>query len=304
MTSPESKGSILKSLESEIANLDQWQKHAAIESPNGPQRIRGLAGSGKTIVLALKAAYLHALNPTWRIAVTFSTRALYQQFEDLVRRFSFEHSNDEPNWNNLRIIHAWGGRNRDGLYQQIALHCGQTPRDFLYGKSRYGMDDAFEGVCSELLLAISSMAHKPLYDAVIIDEAQDFSESFFQLVYKMTKDPKRIIWAYDELQNLSNSSLPTVEQQFGKNPHGESNVSLLNTRNTPQQDIVLPVCYRNTPWALALAHGLGLGTSREAGLVQSFDDPSLWMAIGYRVVDGSLQKGTRVVLERAPNFIP
>jgi superfamily I DNA and RNA helicase len=67
----ESRGAILKKIEREIANLDRWQKRAAIESPEGPQRIRGLAGSGKTIVLALKAAYLHAQHPDWTIAVVF-----------------------------------------------------------------------------------------------------------------------------------------------------------------------------------------------------------------------------------------
>jgi Resolvase, N terminal domain len=42
----------MKIIEREIANLDRWQKRAAIETPKGPQRIRGLACSGKTIVLA------------------------------------------------------------------------------------------------------------------------------------------------------------------------------------------------------------------------------------------------------------
>ena len=60
VTANASRGGILKRLEQEIANLDQWQKAAAIGSPEGPQRIRGIAGSGKTVVLALKAAYLHA----------------------------------------------------------------------------------------------------------------------------------------------------------------------------------------------------------------------------------------------------
>jgi superfamily I DNA and RNA helicase len=63
----DSRGAILKSIEKGIANLDQWQKQAAIESPDGPQRIRGLAGSGKTVVLALKAAYLHSQHPDWLI---------------------------------------------------------------------------------------------------------------------------------------------------------------------------------------------------------------------------------------------
>jgi superfamily I DNA and RNA helicase len=70
---------MLKDIERNIANLDQWQKAAAIESPEGLQCIRGLAGSGKTIVLALKAAYRHSQKPEWRIAVAFHSRALYQQ---------------------------------------------------------------------------------------------------------------------------------------------------------------------------------------------------------------------------------
>ncbi|MGG3942601.1 hypothetical protein ABEV54_14320 [Peribacillus psychrosaccharolyticus] len=62
VTKQDSKGAVLKSIEKEIANLDRWQMGAAIESPEGPQRIRGLAGSGKTVILALKAAYLHIAN--------------------------------------------------------------------------------------------------------------------------------------------------------------------------------------------------------------------------------------------------
>jgi superfamily I DNA and RNA helicase len=81
-----SKGAILKAIEKEIANLDQWQKKAAIEVPDGPQRVRGLAGSGKTVVLALKAAYLQAQHPDWNIVVTFHTRSLSQQFKDLIER--------------------------------------------------------------------------------------------------------------------------------------------------------------------------------------------------------------------------
>jgi superfamily I DNA and RNA helicase len=104
-----SRGSILKEIEKEIANLDRWQKQAAIETPEGPQRIRGLAGSGKTVVLALKAAYLHAQHPNWNIVLTFQSRALYQQLIDLIRRFSFEHLGDEPDWDKLHIMHAWGG---------------------------------------------------------------------------------------------------------------------------------------------------------------------------------------------------
>ena len=62
-------------------------RKAAFEIPEGPQRIRGLAGSGKTVVLALKAAYLHSQHPDWNIAVTFYTRSLSQQYKDMITNF-------------------------------------------------------------------------------------------------------------------------------------------------------------------------------------------------------------------------
>lgn len=103
-----SKGAILKRLEDSIANLDNLQGHAVIETVDGVQRIRGLAGSGKTIVLALKAAYLHAQHPDWKIAVTFHTRALKGQFKRLINTFYIEQTSEEPDWENIQIINSWG----------------------------------------------------------------------------------------------------------------------------------------------------------------------------------------------------
>ena len=73
---PHSKGTKLKTLEDSIANLDMQQSAAVIETFEGVQRIRGLAGSGKTIVLALKVAYLHASHPDWDIAALHSIPGL------------------------------------------------------------------------------------------------------------------------------------------------------------------------------------------------------------------------------------
>ena len=49
---------------------------------------------------------------------------------------------------------------------------------------------------------------------------------------------------------------------------------------------------------------LGLGTARESGLVQSFDDMSLWSQIGYRRIDGQFSEGEMVALERSPDSYP
>ncbi|MDR3197500.1 MAG: ATP-binding domain-containing protein [Planctomycetaceae bacterium] len=299
-----SKGSILKKLEKEIANLDQWQKWAAIETCEGPQRIRGLAGSGKTVVLALKAAYLHAQHPDWDIVVTFNTKSLRQQFQDLIERFTYEQSGEKPDWNKVHIMHAWGSYSEPGIYSTIAQSLDVVPMDLTTAKNRYGMDAAFSGICNELIAVIYYGNKNELFDVVLIDEAQDLPISFMQLVYHTTKHPKRVVWAYDELQNLYNTSMPPVEEMFGKNKDGNPLVSLRNSKDSARQDIALPVCYRNTPWALVVAHALGFGIYREQGLVQFFDTPAFWEEVGYTVLSGALHFSHSVTLQRNPTSYP
>lgn len=305
VTIANSRGSKLKEIEKSIANLDHWQSRAAIETPPGPQRIRGLAGSGKTIVLALKAAYLHSQHPEWRIAVTFQSRTLYQQFESLITRFTSEHMQDTPDFNMLSVMHAWGSSNRSGFYQTIASSMGVAPRDYFYAQQRYGFGGAFRGVCAELLeIAEASDIYEPLFDAVLIDEAQDFPSEFFRLVYRFTKDPKRIVWGYDELQKLSEASMPSMVDMFGTASNGNPLVSLAQVEGEAARDIILPTCYRNSNWSLAIAHALGYGIYRAKGLVQHFDDPNLWTQVGYSVVDGTLAAGQPVSLERSGTSTP
>jgi superfamily I DNA and RNA helicase len=299
-----SRGATMKIIERGIANLDIWQKKAAIETPNGPQRIRGLAGSGKTIVLALKAALLHAQNESWTIAVTFSSRALYQQFEDLIKRFSFAHMDDLPDPEKLMILHAWGSRSRDGIYTKLADALGAQPYSYGTAEAKFGRDNAFEGACQELLELAKEQTVDPIFDAVLIDEAQDLPAAFFQLVYLFTKEPKRVVWAYDELQKLDESEMANISELFGTTTTGEPVVNISNRENEPRRDIVLPVCYRNTPWALATAHAIGFGIYRSDGLVQHFDDPALWEDIGYQRDAGTLNLGSYVELERSSASAP
>jgi superfamily I DNA and RNA helicase len=66
----------------------------------------------------------------------------------------------------------------------------------------------------------------------------------------------------------------------------------------------LPVCYRNTPWALSTAHALGFGIYREGGLVQMFDEAPLWRDIGYETKSGHLTPGNQVRLARRADCSP
>jgi superfamily I DNA and RNA helicase len=301
-----SRGSKVKTLEESIANLDSQQSAAVVETYEGVQRIRGLAGCGKTIVLALKVAYLHARHPDWLIAVTFNTRSLKKQFENLITTFVLEQANEEPDWEKVRIMNAWGapgGKERTGIYYEFCRDHGVVYSDFGPAKERYGSNRAFESVCD---LALQGAKHfVPKYDAILVDEAQDFAPNFLLLCYEYLKDPKRLVYAYDELQNLGNRSLPPVEEIFGKNEDGSPRVVIHPTEvGKPKQDIILDTCYRNSRPVLSTAHALGFGAYRDKGLVQIFENKTLWFDIGYEASEGEIEDGAPVTLSRTSKSSP
>jgi superfamily I DNA and RNA helicase len=309
ITKPDSRGAKLKKLEDSISTLDNIQGKAVIETVEGVQRIRGLAGSGKTIVLALKAAYLHAQHPDWRIAVTFNTRALKGQLKRLINTFSIEQTGEEPDWEQLKILNAWGApgvEERDGIYHQFCRAVDAPYSDFSSVKRNA---DPFDFVCQKALEFAPQ--GKKLYNAILVDEAQDFPPSFLRLCYEILDDKKRLVYAYDELQNLSGISVATSEEIFGMNLDGTPRVTFpASTQGEPKSDIILETCYRNSRPLLLTAHALGFGIyrqppqNRSTGLVQMFGESGLWREIGYEVKDGNLQDGSDVVLQRVAEASP
>ena len=149
------------------------------------------------------------------------------------------------------------------------------------------------------------------YDAILVDEAQDFPPAFLRLCYEVLRQPKRLVYAYDELQNLTNEGLPSPEDIFGLDDEGGPRVGLDGgDRDGAQRDIILEKCYRNSRPVLVTAHGLGFGIYRErptwshTGLVQMFDRPKLWTDVGYEVRAGELVLGKDVRLARPRDTSP
>lgn len=298
----DSRGAKLHKLEESIANLDRNQSAAVIETVEGVQRIRGLAGSGKTIVLALKAAYLHAKHPDWNIAITFNTRSLKGQLKQLINTFTIEHISEEPDWEKVKIIHAWGSPSIEGIYYEFCKKHNIEFKDLNSARTMAKYGQEFDRVCEEALNKIKN--YQRYYDAILIDEAQDFSKHFLRLCYEILQEPKRIVYAYDELQNLNKKTMESPEVIFGKDAHGKPLVQLQNKLGEPKQDIILEKCYRNSRPILTSAHALGFGIYRNEGLIQMFGNAGLWRDIGYEVEAGSLEDGKFVKLSRTNNTSP
>ena len=257
----------------------------------------------KELVRILEANQLEKTDETLYLGYPLSANSDSAVILDALlisERYGF--SKDDPNWNKLHLFHAWGSQSEQGLYSKIARSLNQIPANYTNAKLKFGRNLAFSGICNELYQLIPE-DYEPLYDLLLIDEAQDMPAAFFQIAYKCTKHPKRLVWAYDELQNLNASVMPTIEDMFGFDSTGKPLIDLKNEPDEPMQDIVLPICYRNPPWILSLAHSLGFGIYRSQ-LVQHFETLGLWKDIGYKIDRGTLSYGKKVVLSRSLDSTP
>lgn len=293
-------GKAVKILEKEIALLDEEQHKVAVQIAPGPQRIRGLAGTGKTVVLAMKAANIHLRFPDKKILFTFNTQSLYNQARTLITKFYRIHSDSDPDWDNLHVRHGWGG-NRPGVYADTCKRYGVNHLTYPAAQ-KIDPERPFRAACKEAL----RLRIRPYYDYVLVDEAQDFPSEFFQLLYQLSSEEKRIYWAYDELQSLSSTEVPSPKELFGSDSEGNPLINL-DGEDYPggiEKDFVLHKSYRCPQQVLMLAHAIGLGIHSLRGPVQMLGNKTSWTSVGYEIEEGNLTKGEKTVIYRPPENSP
>ena len=291
------KGKILSLIQNREATFDIEQKRAALNIIDSPQRIRGLAGSGKTVILAMKAALFHLQNPEAEILYTYFTKALYGQVQYLIEKFYRDFSdNQEPNWDKINILHGWGGNSLRGVYSDTCFDNQIPAISFGIAKSMRPKNP-FEYIFEELNKNIL----KEKYDLTLIDEGQDFNKYFYQVCYKITKN-KRLVWAYDDFQNIFDIEIQDEKETFGINDKGNYNVDFQNSNNV-LQDIILYKCYRNPRYVLTSAFSLGLGIYNDR-VLQRLENNKHWEDLGFKVVEGNSNTGDKMVIERPEESSP
>lgn len=292
-------------LEEEIATFDAKQRQVALTAIAGPQRIRGLAGSGKTVILAMKAALSHLDDPSARILVTYYTRSLRDHLMRLITRFCRHFGEGDPDWSRIDVHHGWGRKDLPGVHREAAIRAGVSPMSYsaaVAGASQG--QQPFDFACQSL---IQSGRVAPFYDLILIDEGQDFPDGFYQLCFELAKgdrDKKQIVWAYDELQNVFDVEVRTPTELFGRDADGEPKISLERAlpNGAETNDFVLPKCYRNQRNTLVLAHSIGFGIYGTQ--VQMLQNRDHWEDVGYEIVRGDLRPGNEVVITRPARNSP
>lgn len=282
-----SKAYLISEMNELVEKYDTKQMEAILSDTKGIQRIRGMAGSGKTIVLARKAVELHMAHRDWTIVVTYSTRALRNQLVNLISKF-YSAKNDGAKYDKdkIKIMQAWGAATSPGVYYEICLRHGISPLNFSQAKNKYNKNMAFSKACLEAIKGIKKF--QKMYDCILIDEAQDFDKNFMNLCLSVLGEEKRLIYAYDELQKLNEETMPMPKEIFGQEI----------SNDTP-----LTVCYRNQANTIVTAHAIGMGLYRKNGLIQIPGSSDVWETIGY-TFDNKILEGESVELYRTKETSP
>ncbi|MFW5980323.1 MAG: ATP-binding domain-containing protein [Halanaerobiales bacterium] len=311
-------------IKEDLFEVDMQQEVIGKTIPPGPQRIRGIAGSGKTVLLAQKAAHMHLKHPEWKIALVFFTRSLYdstiREVDKWLKRFSNGEVRYDPKTNdNLLVLHAWGAKEQAGFYTTLCQK--HKIRSLNAGSSQLGEGDPNEKLVKACKLLLESVDEiKPIFDAVLIDEAQDLivdaedlkyedKQPFYWLAYKSLKEVddsgnRRLIWAYDEAQSLNSLNIPSAPQLFGDDPQFKRMVSGFHEGGIRKSEI-MNKCYRTPGPVLTAAHAIGMGLLREGGMLRGYTTQEDWENIGYKVIEGSFNPvGQKVILHRPPEMTP
>ncbi|GAB0175342.1 MAG: DEAD/DEAH box helicase [Candidatus Altimarinota bacterium] len=304
---PKTKNDFIKESLNETFRLDQTQRSLAMQIPSGPQRIRGLAGTGKTVILCMKTALVHKDHKDFKVLFLFNTQSMYGQIRDKITKYYLNEKKSIPDWNNVHILHAWGGRSREGLYYRLCNELNIKPKTLLDIPRGF---DGTEVIYKDILKYKDQL--KQEYDMVLIDEAQDFPQEVFETLFYITKgDPgkKKIIWAYDEFQTLKDIKIKQPEQLFGRDNDGNPNMpnNILDGQYLGgiKKDFVLPNSYRNPRLTLMVAHGIGMGLYSEKDIIP-MEDRESWIARGYTVIEpaqkNNFSANDQVVVEREDTY--
>ena len=295
-TSSHTRGSIVNKLRSHITRIDYNYERIGKQIPPGAQRIRGVAGSGKTVLLCQKAAHMHLKHPQWQIVLVFFSRSLYQPIIDQVDQWLRRFSNNQVTYNpcnrHLRIFHSWGGKKQPGFYSFLCQQAGVKPLRANQTNSKQP-HQALAEVCTNLL---KTTPIPQFFDAILIDEGQDLlvddefkfenKQPFYWLAYQALRpvnplhpEQRRLIWAYDEAQSLQTLKIPTASELLGENL---GHLVTGNYSDGIKKTEVLHHCYRTPPQILTVAHAMGMGWLRRGGMLTGMTKLEDWEGIGYQ----------------------
>jgi hypothetical protein len=208
--------------------MDLPQEQIARTLGTGHRVIHGAAGSGKTMVLVLRAQMLAATaRPGQPVLVLCYNRALAERIESLIRQ--------RPGGERVlvRTFHRW---------------CQDTARRHALAVPGDSGSEAFYAELPRVVAQAIASGQVPAgqHDAVLIDEAHDFDDDWLRTAAAMVSpDTRSLLVLYDDAQSI----YQTARRRFsfasvGIQAQGRTSVLRLNYRNTAEVLALALACVR------------------------------------------------------------
>ncbi len=226
--------------EDTIAVLDREQERLARRLDAGYRVIRGVAGSGKTLVLSYRARFLAEHFPQWKILFTCYNICLAKALQSHVC----------PGGKELQNIEV---RHIDSVARRVLKDAGLSVGKLESEEDWFRMRDQARRCVQER----RSLAQ---YDAVLVDEGQDFDATSLDLAYALLRSNREhFVIALDAAQNI-------YKKRSRWNPPG------LTARG---RTTLLKLNYRNTKEILEFAWRFLAADGKSMDPDELLDDPGL-----------------------------
>ena len=204
-----------------LKTMDIVQEKLARTIGDQHRIIRGVAGSGKTIILATRAALLARENPNWRILVLCFNIPLAKYLNTLVQI----KVNEIPRKEEQADLFEDDTQKVNGSIVVSHFH------EFL----KKHLNCYHDSEIPTIMEAISNKERiAPRFDAILIDEGQDFEPIWLQLISQLLNpSTKSMLIVEDRAQNIYKRKTSYLNDT-GLDFRGRSNVLAINYRNTKQ----------------------------------------------------------------------
>ena len=180
--------------------MSLYQESLAKQMGDGPRLIRGVAGSGKTLILVSRAKILARENPDWSIVILCYSVVLSRDIRDAV--------GDSEQFSNIKVM---------------------TVNEFLYEYFRVWDEALFEGLLSHIEAGNVGV---PRFEAILVDEAQDIEPTWMKIIsHCLDPETRSLIISEDRAQNIFKRKTSLLSDT-GLDFRGRSRVLSINYRNT------------------------------------------------------------------------
>lgn len=204
----------------EIKALDLSQESIAKNIGDGHRILKGVAGSGKTLVLACRAKYLKTIYPDYKILVVCYNNSLCNH----LRQMFGDDFNEK-----IAVLN----------FHSLVKSVTNTKLFILKNEKQAEYNSRVGNILIDHLEQ-NKIDQANLYDAILIDEGQDFAQEWIIGLSKLVKaETNNILFCYDPAQNIFNRKKPSW-RSVGLQVQGKKPVELLK-------------CYRNTKEILDIA---------------------------------------------------